>query len=145
MKHLQRAIENLKKKILSLCAVVEENVQMAVRSIQDRDPMLARRVIEEGIQIDQMEVDIEEECLKMLSLYQPVAIDLRFIVAVLKINSELERIGDLAENISERALFLVKHEKVNIPFDFPGMTEKTISMLNKSIDSLINMDATLAH
>ncbi|MFA6466124.1 MAG: phosphate signaling complex protein PhoU, partial [Desulfurivibrionaceae bacterium] len=87
----------------------------------------------------------EEDCLKILALYQPVAIDLRFIVAVLKINSDLERIGDLAVNIAERGLFLAGQEKFEIPFDLTAMVSLAEKMVTESIDALINHDVRLAH
>jgi len=92
-----------------------------------------------------MEVDVEEECLKILALYQPVAIDLRFIITALKINNDLERIGDLAVNIAERSEFLARQPEVHVPLDLEKMTEKTQSMLTKSLDALVNMDCDLAH
>jgi phosphate transport system protein len=141
---LQREIEKLKKQILTLGAVVEERVHMAVRAIEERDEKSARRVIDGDIEIDEMEVDLEEEGLKLLALHQPVAIDLRFIIAVLKINSDLERIGDLAVNIAERAVFVATQKRVDIPFDFPTMSKKVKEMLKKSLDSLVNMDVSLA-
>lgn len=141
---LQREIEKLKKRILTLGAVVEERVHMAVQAISDRNEKLARKVIEGDLQIDEMEVDLEEECLKLMALHQPVAIDLRFIIAVLKINNDLERIGDLAVNIGERAVFVATHEHIDIPFDFPTMSKKVKDMLKKSLDSLVNMDSSLA-
>jgi phosphate transport system protein len=144
-KHLQREIENLKKKVLSLGARVEMAVHEAIRSIEARDAALARKIIEDDIQIDQTEVDVEEECLKILALHQPVAIDLRFIVAVLKINNDLERIGDLAVNIAERASYLASQPPVNVAFDFAEMSEKTEAMLNKSLDALVNLSSDLAH
>ncbi|MBN2182224.1 MAG: phosphate signaling complex protein PhoU [Sedimentisphaerales bacterium] len=144
-KHLQREIENLKKKILALGARVETTVHEAIRSIEQRDAALAQKIIEDDIQIDDFEVEVEEECLKILALHQPVAIDLRFIVAVLKINSDLERIGDLAVNIAERSAFLASQEPVNAVFDFSRMSKKTESMLNKSLDALVNMSSELAH
>ncbi len=143
-RHLQREIEKLKKKILALGAVVEESVRKAVQAIQERDEKLADAIINNDVEIDHIEVDVEEECLKILALYQPVATDLRFIVAVLKINSDLERIGDLAVNIAERAVFLAKQEKVNYPFDFEDMVGKTRSMLKRSLDALVNHDTGLA-
>jgi phosphate transport system protein len=100
--HLERAIKKLKNHILVLGGRVEENVRLAVQSVIARDGELARQAIANDDAIDQLEVDIEEECLKMLALYQPVAIDLRFIIAVLKINNDLERTGDEAVNIAER-------------------------------------------
>jgi phosphate transport system protein len=145
MKHMLKQIETLKKKTLSLAAIVEECVAKAVRAIEKRDKKLAQEVLESGVVIDQMEVDVEEECLMILALYQPVAIDLRFVVAVFKLNTDLERISDLADNIAERAIFLAYQEEYEIPFDFKSMTEKTISMLKKSLDSLVNMDVKLAY
>jgi len=142
---LQREVEKLKKMILRLAAIVEERVWMAVRSLKERNKEQARKVIEGDPEIDQMEVDIEEECLKVLALHQPVAIDLRFIISVLKVNNELERIGDLAVNIAERATFLAGHPEVKVPADFRVMVEKTQAMLKNSLDALVNMDAKLAH
>ena len=142
--HLERELETLKKRILSLGTMVEERVRMAVKAIERRDEKLAKSVIESDDEIDKIEVDIEEECLKILALHQPVAIDLRFIIAVIKINSALERIGDLAVNIAERAAFLATQKKLDILFDFTGMAEKAQSMLKKSLDALVNMDCDLA-
>lgn len=142
--HFERELDRLKKRILSLGAMVEERVRMAIKAMEMRDRKLAEKVIEADHEIDQIEVDVEEECLKILALYQPVAIDLRFIIAVIKINNDLERIGDLAVNIAERAAFLSTQKKLDIPFDFPGMAEKTQSMLKRSLDSLVNMDIDLA-
>lgn len=142
--HLQKEIEKLKKSILHLGAEVEESVRLAVKAIDNRDAALADRVINTDNDIDQAEVDLEEDCLKVLALHQPVAIDLRFIIAVLKINSDLERIGDLAVNIAERVQSLSTQPSVRIPFDLQGLTEKTQDMLRKSLDSLVNLDAALA-
>jgi len=142
--HLERELDRLKKKILALGAIVEERVRMAIKAMEARDRELAKKVIEADDEIDQIEVDVEEGCLKILALYQPVAIDLRFIVAVIKINNDLERIGDIAVNIAERAAFLATQPKLDIPFDFGSMAEKTQSMLKKSLDALVNMDLNLA-
>ena len=142
--HLQREISEMKKMILALSARVEESVQRAARSIATRDPELASQVIDEDIEIDQMEVDVEEECLKILALHQPVAIDLRYIIAVLKINNDLERIGDLAVNIAQSCTYLAEHEPTDIPFDFPHMARKAQEMVGSSLDALVNMDPDLA-
>jgi phosphate transport system protein len=142
--HLQREIEKLKKEILNLCARVEDTVRQAAISIERRDAALAEQIIKNDTSIDQQEVEVEEECLKLLALYQPVAIDLRFIVAMLKINSDLERIGDLAVNIAERAVFLATQPKPDISFDFTAMANVAQSMLKKSIDALVNMSVNLA-
>jgi phosphate transport system protein len=143
--HFRREVDRLKKLILGLSAAVEENVYKAVRSLEERNGMLAEEVIAADAAVDQMEVDVEEECLKVLALYQPVAIDLRFIVSILKINNDLERVGDLAVNIAERVCFLATRERPDIPLDFPMMAEKTREMFRKSLDALVNNDAALAH
>ncbi len=144
-KHLQREVEKLKKKLLALGARVETCVRDAALSIEQRDAVLAQKVIDNDIEIDNTEVEVEEDCLKILALYQPVAIDLRFIVAVLKINNDLERIGDLAVNVAERASFLANHAKVNISSDLLSMAQIAQEMLKESLDALINHDAELAH
>jgi len=142
--HMFREIDKLKKEILALGASVEEAVQRAVQSVIDRNARLASEVVEMDQEIDQAEVDIEEECLKILALHQPVAVDLRFIVAVLKINSDLERIGDLAVNVAKQGRYLATRERLEIPFDFEGMAAKTQRMLKGALDALVNMDAVLA-
>lgn len=143
-RHLDREIDRLKGKILDLSRIAEERVQQAVTSLEERDSALARSVIEGDEEIDQMEVDVEEDCLKILALHQPVATDLRFIVAILKINNDLERICDLAANIAERALYLTQQQKIGIPFDFSGMAKKVQVMLRNSLESLVNQDTEQA-
>jgi phosphate transport system protein len=142
--HMQRELDKLKRKLLSLSAMVEENLRKAVEALEDLDPSEARVVIEADVQVDQMEVELEEDCLKLLALYQPVAVDLRFIIATIKINSDLERIGDLAVNIAERARFLSDMKRVDVFFDFEGMADKARSMVRRALDALVNMDARLA-
>jgi len=142
--HLRREIDDLKRKILSLSAIVEKQLRQAVKSVQQRDADLARAVIEADGQIDRAEVEIEEECLKILALHQPVAVDLRFIVVVLKIDNDLERIGDLAVNIARKAATFASQPPMEIPFDLAGMSEKTQAMLRDSLDSLVNLNTTLA-
>ena len=142
--HLQREVTKLKKQLLTLSALVEESVRSAVASLAARDAAAAQRVIDRDAEIDQFEVDVEEEGLKILALHQPVAIDLRFIIAVIKINNDLERIGDLAVNIAERTLLLASQPPVAIAFDFNGLSAKAQTMLKKSLDALVNLDAGLA-
>jgi phosphate transport system protein len=141
---MQREIENLKKKILTLSAIVEESVQEAVESICEKDARLAQQVIDRDARIDQMEVEVEEDCLKVLALYQPVAIDLRFVVALLKINTDLERMGDLAVNIAERAAFLASEDLGEIPNDLGEMFVAAQTMLHRSLDAFVSLDAELA-
>ena len=144
-KHIRKEITTLKKELLALGAAVEEILYKAMKSLEERDRALAEQVMEEDSAIDEMEVEIEEDCLKVLALHQPVAIDLRLIIAILKINNDLERVGDLAVNIAERAAFLATREKIDIPLDFMKMAEISRDMLKKSLDSLVSEDAALAH
>lgn len=143
-KHLERDISKLKEKLLSLSSMVEDRVYKATKAVIDRDKSLAEAVTGGDEEIDDMEVEIEEECLKVLALNQPVAFDLRFIVAVLKINNDLERIGDLALNIASRARSLADLHKPKSNFDFEEMMIRVKEMLSKGIQSLIHFDANLA-
>lgn len=142
--HLQREIDGLKKKILVMGAEVEDSLRKAVDALVKRDQKLADDVIRCDETLDQMEIEIEEECLKILALHQPVAIDLRYVIAILKINNDLERIGDLAVNIAERAGYIACHAAIDLPLDFQGMAEITQLMLKRSLDSLVNLDTHLA-
>ncbi|MBN2063368.1 MAG: phosphate signaling complex protein PhoU [Sedimentisphaerales bacterium] len=144
-KHLQKEIENLKKSILNLGARVETAVRDASLAIARQDIESAKTIINNDDIIDEQEVDIEEECLKTLALHQPVARDLRFIITVLKINSDLERIGDLASNIAERAVFLAGKPKPDVSFDFVAMAQATQDMLKKSLDALVNLSVEQAY
>ena len=139
-----REIENLKRLLLSLSAIVEEQINNAMIALNRRDSILAKEVILRDKEIDEHEIQIEEECLKILALYQPVAKELRFVVAVLKMNNDLERIGDLAANIAKRADFLCRREPLDLVFDFNPIAEKVKAMVKKSLDSLINTDEKLA-
>lgn len=142
--HLQRAIDALKKSIISVGTRVEESLRDGVKAFLDRDERLAQAVIDGDETIDQMEVEVEEECLKILALHQPVAIDLRYIISVLKINNDLERIGDLASNIAERGRFLATKRPIAVPESIPQMTRIVQKMLGKSLDALVKMDTDLA-
>jgi phosphate transport system protein len=141
---LRTEIDRLKKNILTLSAVVEEAVQKAMIATERRDPVMAQSVIQGDKRVDVLEVELEEECLKILALHQPVAMDLRFIIAVLKINNDLERIGDLAVNIAERAVFLADHKDVSPPPTLSDLADRVQNMLHKSLDALVNTDTALA-
>ena len=143
-RHLQRELDRLKKRILSLGAMVEERVRMAINAIETRDSNLADKIISRDYEIDESEVEVEEECLKIMALHQPVAVDLRFLTAVIKINNDLERIGDEAVNIADRVRIIAKGPKLDIPFDYSKMTEKTASMLKMSLDAVVNHDLDMA-
>lgn len=142
---LGRKIEDLKKRVLALGAQVEDHMRLAVNAISSRDPLMAARVIDGDAEIDQAEVDLEEECLEILALHQPVAIDLRYIVGVMKINNDLERIGDLAVNIAETAVLAASREQAELPFDYGPMAEKVRVMLKQSLDSFVNLDEKAAY
>lgn len=143
-KHLEKELERLKKMIYTLSARVDENLELAVKSVQDQDVDMARKVIEADEKIDELEVEVEEECLKTLALHQPVAIDLRFIIAVLKMNSDLERIGDLAADIAKNGITLSKCSKPKIPLDLHQMTYLVKAIVRKALDALVNIDPYLA-
>lgn len=143
-KHLEKELERLKKLIYSLSARVDENVELAVKSFQENDVELAQKVIADDRIIDDLEVEVEEECLKALALYQPVAIDLRFIIAVMKLNNDLERIGDLAADIAKNGIAISQATKPKVPLDLHQMSYLVKAIVRKSLDALVNIDAYLA-
>src|SRR5262245_42453978 len=143
-KHLQRDLDNLQRDILGLASLVEANVHKAIRALRERDVSLAREVISGESQIDDEENYIDEECLKMLALHQPVAIDLRRITAAMMIIVDLERMGDLAEEIAERALDLAHPPLFPIPEKLQRMTDLTTTMVRQSLDAFVNLDVQLA-
>src|SRR5216110_124382 len=139
--HLHRDLENLQRELLALATSVEEAIQKAVAALTRRDAELAQQVIAGDAEIDQEENLVEEECLKMLALHQPVAVDLRRIAAALKINTDLERMADLAEDIAERVLHLAGLPALPIPPKLQRMTDLTTTMVRQSLDSFVNLDA----
>jgi len=144
-KHFRKELENIKKRILILGSMVEDLVHTSVQAVDRVDAGLAELIIKKDSEIDETEVEIEEECLKVLALHQPVAVDLRFIIAVIKINSELERIGDQAVNIAQRVQVIAKRPKPPFWFDYSEMGEKAQKMLRMSLDALVNLDVDLAY
>jgi phosphate transport system protein len=142
--HFLREIETLKKKILAVGAVVEERIAQAITAVIKRDAALAQQVAEGDDEIDEMEVEVEEDCLQILALYQPVAIDLRFVVAVLKMNNDLERMADTAVNIARRAEYLASQPQVDLPPSLTDMTQKVQTMVKQSLDALVQGDPALA-
>jgi phosphate transport system protein len=143
-KHLERDLDNLQKDLLALAASVEEAVHKAIRALQERDVALAEEVIDGDNDIDEEENHVEEECLKVLALHQPVAVDLRRVTSVLQINTDLERMADLAEDIAERAVALARWPVMPIPADLQRMTDLTSSMVRQALDAFVNLDAKLA-
>src|SRR5947208_16503606 len=138
-KHLERDLANLQRDILALAASVEEAIHKAIRSLQDRDTELAQQVIVGDNAIDQEENHVEEECLKMLALHQPVAVDLRRISAALKINTDLERMADLAEDIAQRALVLARPPHCPIPDQLQRLTDPATTLARQSLRAFVKM------
>lgn len=143
--HLQKELAALKEKIIYMGTEVEDRVYRATVSLINRNQQMAQAVLTGDHEIDLLEVNIEEDCLKLLALYQPVAIDLRFIISVLKINSDLERVGDLAVGIAERSSFLIDQPQIPIAFDMAAMMHIVESMLTRSIESLVSLDVQKAY
>jgi phosphate transport system protein len=142
--HMMRDLEHLKKQVLAVGTLVEEATDKAIAALVDRRPALAEEVIHGDDRIDRKEVEVEEECLKMLALHQPVAADLRFIITVLKVNNDLERMGDLAVNVAERAAFIATHEPLPLRVDFPAMGDLVRGMLRDGLDALVRLDTDTA-
>jgi len=134
-------VEKLKKQILVLSAQVEESVILAVKALLTRDEDLAQQVIRGDFDVDQVEVEVEEEALKILALHQPVATDLRFLTAVLKINNDLERIGDLATNIAKRAVKICKEPALMMPDELGQAAIRARDMVHDSLNAFVNFDA----
>lgn len=143
-KHFQRELDRIKRMILSMGAMVEERFRDMVSAIETFDTETAERLIKLDYEVDEMDVEIEEECLKIIALHQPVAVDLRFLAAVLKINKELERIGDEAVNVAQRIQTITKKPGIDFVFDYAVMAEKAQTMLKMSLDALVNMDVDVA-
>jgi len=138
-------LTRLNRKILQLSAMVEERVRKAAEVIQTKDEETIKSLILLDYEVDDMEVEIEEDCLKILALHQPVARDLRFLVAVIKINNEMERIADIAVSIAMRVQNIGKfHHPAAISYDFSEMSSRVLDMLKKSIDSLVRRDSGTA-
>ena len=143
-RHIERQLEHLKEKILRVGTLVEEAISKSISAVINRDAALAQRVLTSDEAIDRMEVEVEEECLKILALYQPVAADLRFVVAVLKINNDLERMGDLAKNIAKRVSQLEGIETIEIPPEIRPMAMQAEEMVRECLAAVIHGDPALA-
>lgn len=143
--HLHREMESLRKRLLALSAIVESQLSKAVCALLQRDPGLAAEVMDGDAEIDRQEIEVEEECLKILALHQPVANDLRFIVATLKMNNDMERIGDHAAHIAQRAAYLCKRDPLPWPEgSIETMGEDVKLMVKHSLDALVERDPHLA-
>jgi len=143
-RHFDRELENLKQDLLRMAALAETAVGKSVESITNRDSDRAREVIIDDITLNRMELAIEEQAFKLLALRQPVATDLRLTVAAMRIVTELERIGDQAVNIAERALELNSRPPLALPIDIKLMADMALGMVRTSIDAFVNQDPKLA-
>jgi phosphate transport system protein len=143
-RHFDRELDQLKTRLLHMGAAVEDLIARSIQALMDRDRKLAEEAMLIEEEIDRQEIQIEEECLKLLALYQPVAGDLRFVTAVLKINNDLERMGDLGRHIAERALVLVDHREVRLPVDLRNMAAATQRMVRTALDAVVNQDPEIA-
>ncbi len=142
--HLTRAMDQIKKEILSLGAMVEDRFKKTIYAIKTEDLEQAQEIIDTDYKVDEREVEVEEECLKTLALYQPVATDLRLIVAVIKINNDLERIADYAVNIAQRYKTSAGNSN-KFKYDYTAMAEQAANMLKLSLDALVGMDVDMAY
>lgn len=139
-----REIDKVKKKFMVLGSMVEDRLQKATLAMQSRDPELLQEIINSDWEIDDMEIEVEEECLKILALHQPVASDLRLLIAIIKINNELERIADNAVNIAMRVQTISKDTSLVFKIDYQAMSGRVLRMFKLSLDALVTEDADLA-
>jgi phosphate transport system protein len=143
-KHWERDLDNLQRRLMILATSVEEVIFKGIRALQEQNKALAEEVIAGDSAIDQEENHVENERLKMLALHQPVAVDLRRIIAALKINTDLERMADLAVNIAERALSLADLPRISVPEKLQRMTDLATSMVRHSLDAFVMLNAEQA-
>jgi phosphate transport system protein len=144
MRHFAEELEELHQTLLQMGALVESSIHCSVQALVDRDERLARRVMKDESNINQAELDIDARVTRLLALNQPVARDLRLLTAALKINTDLERIGDLAVNIAERAISLMQIPDMKPLVAIPRMAGLTEDMLHRSLDAFVRSDADLA-
>lgn len=142
--HFQQELAKLKEQLLKMGGLAERAISNAIDALVKRDTLLAERTIGEDEKINKMELLIDEWCLKLLALHQPLAADLRFITSAMRINVELERIGDLAVNIAERVVSLNQEPQLKPYIDIPRMAEITKNMVKDVLDAFVNGDAALA-
>ncbi len=144
MKHFQEELGDLKHRLLEMGGLVESAIYRSVLAVVEKDAEQAQQVLKNEARINQMEIEIDEFATRLLATQQPMAADLRFLTAAIKINSDLERMGDLAVNIVERALSLMHEPVIGPAIDIPQMAKLTESMVRKSLDSFVRGDSDLA-
>src|SRR5215831_17981098 len=142
--HFQEELDSLKARLLEMGGLAEERVRAAIEALVERDPSLVVQVLEGDAPINQLHIEIDGRCVKLLALHQPMAVDLRVILSAVKINTDLERVGDLAINIAEAALRYLSHPEVKELIDIPRMAEIAQRMLRDSLDAFVTRDTALA-
>jgi phosphate transport system protein len=143
-RHFLDELDDLNQRLLAMGRLAEERLQQAVQSIVNRDLELMERVLQGDADINRPHIEIDDRCFKMLALYQPMAVDLRGIVAAVKINTDLERVGDLAVNIAEAGQRYLQHPPVKELIDIPRMATIAQGMLRNALESFVQRDMELA-
>jgi phosphate transport system protein len=143
--HFQEELDELKTRLLEMGGLAEDRVRSAVQGLVERDTALVERVLAGDTPINQLHIEIDNRSFRMLALYQPMAVDLRAIVSAVKINTDLERVGDLAVNIAEAVRRYMRHPPVKELIDIPRMAEIAQHMLRDSLDAYVRRDTQLAH
>jgi phosphate transport system protein len=143
-RHFHDELDGLKQTLLAMGALVEDQIRRVMRALVERDEALARNVIEGDRQVNAYDVEIDEKCVELLALYQPTAGDLRFITTAMKIVTDLERIGDQAVNIAQRAVELNEEPQLKPYIDLPRMAERAQRMVKDALDAFVSRDTTLA-
>lgn len=144
MRHFDREIENLKELLLRMSAMVEEQINLSIRALLERDTAMAQQVIDNDSAIDQMELEIDQHTIELIAMMQPAAVDLRFVAAAMKITPELERIADLAVDVCERAIELNREPQLKPLIDIPRLARIAQDMVRQSLDAFVRRDAVLA-
>ncbi len=142
--HYEKELQGIKDGLIYLGALTEKAIQSAMKSLMERNSETAQKVIKDDVEIDMLDAELEERCIKILALRQPTAIDLRFITTAIKITGHLERIGDMAVNIAEKAILLISEPQLKPYIDLPRMADLVGEMIKDSLDSFINNDLRMA-
>jgi len=143
-RHFHEELEGLKQTLLAMGGLVEEQIHRVMRALIERDDALAQEIIDRDRRVNAMDVEVDEKCVELLALYQPAAGDLRFITTAMKIVTDLERIGDQAVNIAQRAIELNREPQLKPYIDLPRMAERAGQMVKESLDAFVNRDTALA-
>jgi len=142
--HFQEELDQLKSRLLEMGGLAEDRMRTAVRALVDRDPALVDAVLTGDTPVNQLHIEIDSRCVKLLALHQPMAVDLRVVLSAVKINTDLERVGDLAVNIAEAAVRYLAHSPVKELIDIPRMADIAHGMLRDALDAFVRRDTQLA-